>query len=100
MVTGKEPNIIDHDNGMKSDNRFLNLVNTDLQANAQNTKLPNNNTSGIIGVRWYKRHNKWQASISINKKPVHLGYFANKQDAINARKEAEIAHGYHPNHGR
>ena len=31
---------------------------------------------------------------------IFLGYFISKKDAIEARKNAEIKYGFHPNHGR
>ena len=49
-----------------------------------------NNTSGITGVYWKKDRNKWGARIVVNGKCIYLGYFANKEDAIKIRKEAEI----------
>ena len=54
-----------------------------------NSKLPNNNTSGIKGVCWNKNYQKWFAYIKINQKSINLGYFINFDDAVKARKEAE-----------
>jgi len=54
-----------------------------------NSKIPSNNTSGTKGVFWTKKTNKWGAEIGFKGKKIRLGYFKNKQDAINARKEAE-----------
>ena len=48
-----------------------------------------NNTSGTTGVSWDKTYQKWNAYIMLKRKRKNLGYFHNKQDAINARKEAE-----------
>lgn len=53
------------------------------------SKLPKNNTSGIKGVTWDKAKNKWHAQIGFKGKNYHLGRYANKEDAIYARKEAE-----------
>lgn len=52
-------------------------------------KTPKSNTSGIKGVYWIKSRMKWRASIGFKNKNIFLGEFQNKQDAINARKEAE-----------
>ncbi len=52
-------------------------------------KPQSNNTSGVRGVHWNKRLRKWQASIKFKHKPIYLGVFVNKEDAINARKRAE-----------
>lgn len=52
-------------------------------------KKSKNNTSGTKGVYWNKRSKKWYAQIDFKGKRYNLGYFTNKQDAINARKKAE-----------
>ncbi len=48
-----------------------------------------NNTSGVKGVSWNKSTGKWLAHMTFQRKKVLQKNFANKQDAINARKEAE-----------
>ena len=55
-----------------------------------NRPLRNNNTSGITGVSLYKQTNKWRAYIEYNQKYIHLGLFNTKEEAIKARKEAEL----------
>jgi len=52
-------------------------------------KINSNNTSGYKGIYWNKQSKKWTSSLTIKRKTINLGYFSNKQDAINARKEAE-----------
>jgi len=47
------------------------------------------NKSGIKGVFWASRQKRWKASIGFQGKRIHLGYFADIEDAIVARKEAE-----------
>lgn len=47
------------------------------------------NTSGYKGVSYHKKNKKWQASITVNYKRIYLGYFTNKQEAIEARLAAE-----------
>jgi hypothetical protein len=49
-----------------------------------------NNTSGYIGVVYYKRSGKWQAKIVINKKRIYLGSFDTPEGALLARTQAEI----------
>lgn len=53
-------------------------------------KLPSNNTSGILGVRYREDRNKWYAEIQYNKQKINLGSYTEKDDAIKARLEAEI----------
>lgn len=54
-----------------------------------NSQLQTNNTSGVCGVSWNKATGKWIAQIGFKRNKIHLGEFKNKQDAINARIEAE-----------
>ena len=43
---------------------------------SRNTKIiQSNNTSGFRGVLWNKDSKKWQASITVNYKNIHLGLF-------------------------
>jgi len=58
------------------------------------------NTSGTMGVSWYKDRKKWYARISSDDEVIFLGMFDHKEDAIAARKAAEVKYGYHPNHGK
>ena len=37
-----------------------------------------------------KNRNKWIAQITVNYKNIHLGRYENIEDAIKARKEAEV----------
>lgn len=60
---------------------------TDLSKLTQKTY--SNNTSGQKGVSWNKGNKKWQSRIQLKGKNISLGYYDNKQDAINARLEAE-----------
>ena len=48
-----------------------------------------NNTSGCTGVYFDKRTEKWQSYINFRKKRYCLGFFKEKQKAIEARKAAE-----------
>lgn len=52
-------------------------------------KVRNNNTSGKTGVTYYKKRNKWVATIMFQKKKYFLGYYDKKESAIEARKLAE-----------
>jgi hypothetical protein len=97
---GEWPNLVDHINGIKSDNRIVNLRNVTNSENNLNMKLFACNTSGFQGVCWFPQTKRWVARIHFENKSYSLGYFKNKEDAIHARREAEIKFGYHENHGR
>lgn len=90
---------IDHRNHIGTDNRWDNLREVTHAENQKNQTLPVNNTSGVMGVMWHKRAKKWAALIALDGKKHHLGYFTDKQDAIDARAAAEIKYGFHANHG-
>lgn len=82
--------VVDHINHNTLDNRKSNLRICTKYENNKNTRLSKNNTSGTTGVYWNKLKNKWQAGIKVNYKQIHLGYFETKEEAIEARKQAEI----------
>ena len=54
-----------------------------------NTRIKDNNTSGVTGVFLNQRLQKWTAQIVVNQKHIYLGVFIDKKDAIIARKRAE-----------
>lgn len=80
---------IDHINGDKLDNRKKNLRFCTTAENVRNVGLRSNNTSGITGVSYSNREGKWKANIIYNGTFIRLGTFADKENAIKARKEAE-----------
>lgn len=77
-------------NEHKKDNRKSNLVVVEHYKNSQNRSCGKNNTSGVVGVSFNKRDGLWYSYIQVNKKSIGLGYFKEKDDAIKARKEAEV----------
>lgn len=81
---------IDHIDRNPSNNYEANLREATKSQNAMNCKKHSNNTSGVTGVDWHKRSQKWRARISIDGKLIHLGLFKHKKDAIMARRKAEI----------
>jgi len=87
------PNQIDHINGIKTDNRICNLRLATNSQNVANTGVRRSSTTGVTGVSFFSPISKWQAYIDFNKKRTHLGYFDNIDDAILARREAEVIHG-------
>lgn len=101
MVTGAWPTAeIDHINGVRDDNRIVNLRAVTTAENAQNRALRSDNRSGVHGVAWHKNHRKWQVSIKANGRNKHLGLFDDLDAAVAARKAAEVELGFHANHGR
>lgn len=71
------------------DNRKSNLRIVNPTQNVQNSKKSIRNTSGVKGVNWDKKRNKWRVRITIDGKRIELGWFDNKEDAVKVREETE-----------
>lgn len=87
---GYLPKEIDHKNGNRSDNRIENLREATHSQNGKNLSVRKNNNIGVNGIRWDKSRNKWYVSIGLNNKKKYLGRYFVLEDAINARKVAEL----------
>jgi hypothetical protein len=96
---GQWPEFIDHIDGRRDNNRLENLRCVSRAENAKNMRQGSRNRSGVTGVHWDKEGRKWKAVISVQGAPKHIGYFKDLDEARAARREAEIAEGFHPNHG-
>ena len=99
LVTGEDPELIDHINGDRADNRFANLRSVDPVENARNMGMNSTNTSGHTGVFYRKDYGVWIAYIKVRGKSLNLGRFSEKADAVAARAAAEKKFGFHENHG-
>ena len=80
---------VDHINRKKYDCRKSNLRIATRSQNSMNKDLRSNNTSGVTGVNWNKKENKWESRISVNNKAVRLGYYSCFDDAVKARLVGE-----------
>lgn len=86
IPTGYE---VDHVNGVRSDNRIVNLRLVTHKQNMENRHRARvDNISGEKGVQWKERDGKFQAVIGHNGKRVSLGYYLNVNDAVSAYVEA------------
>ena len=86
LIVGK---YYDHQDRNPFNNRKYNLRPANASQNNINKDIRKNNTSRFAGVSFHKGTQKWQATISINKKPIYLGTFDKIEDAIVARLNAE-----------
>lgn len=93
-------NEIDHIDQNPFNNAIDNLRDVSCMSNGQNRPMYDNNKSGHVGVCWHKTKKKWTAQIRVKGVLVNLGDFDDKEKAVLARREAEIDHGFHENHGR
>ena len=101
LMTGSEPlGCVDHINGDGTDNRWCNIRDTSVKNNSRNTRRRKEGIgSGVMGVRWNKKAEKWVAGIHHNGRNVHLGLFVDFDEAVKARKNAEVRYLYSKNHG-
>lgn len=98
-MTGEVPAQCDHINHEKTDNRWINLRHATSSINQKNKSMRHDNKSGFTGVIWNKASKKWLAQIAVDGRYIYLGLFAEIEDAIAARKQANIKHNFHANHG-
>ena len=85
---------VDHINRNKTDNRKSNLRTVTHRENNINKGITRANTSGCTGVSFIKNRNKWYANICVHGRTKGLGFYDEYEDAVKARKEAEIKYGY------
>ncbi|UGO52592.1 HNH endonuclease [Klebsiella phage vB_KpnD_Opt-817] len=90
---------IDHENHIRSDNRIENLRLVTRLDNMKNKSAYSNNKSGVVGVSWSKRKNKWVSQIQHKGKKKMLYEGSSFEYAVAARKAAEAVLKFHANHG-
>ena len=96
---GEWPQVIDHMNGNRKDNRLCNLRSVSASINGRNAKRRADNTSGANGVHYHKARRKWIAYFDADGSRTYLGYFHTKDDALAARKRADAGNGFTARHG-
>lgn len=90
ILTGcNDDALVDHINHNRADNRRRNLRIVNHSQNNMNKAIQKNNTSQHVGVSFNKKSGAWVAFIAKDRKQIHLGSFASKQGAIEARRKAE-----------
>jgi hypothetical protein len=97
---GAWPQLVDHRDHNRSNNRIKNLRSVSKLVNQRNQKMHRTNTSGHTGVAFNIQNGKWFAYIKDRGQQVHLGSFNEIVPAIAARKAAEKRLGYHSSNGK
>ena len=96
LITNKDPGNyeIDHIDGNRQNNAFINLRLANRYENTRNAKTRKDSCSGYKGVHFRKDTKKWRAYIHFNKKRIDLGYFSTPELAHMAYcKAAAELHG-------
>lgn len=84
-MTGEWPKQdVEHRDLNRGNNRWHNLREGSRGDNMANTRIRADNTSGIKGVCWAVREQKWVAKIQKDNRSIFLGYFNSKEEAARA----------------
>lgn len=89
MHHGYLPELLDHIDRNKLNNKIENLRECDKEANSWNRDKQANNTSGYRGVSWNKAAGKWHAYIKIKGKRKHIGLFSTPEEASEAYEKTK-----------
>ncbi len=91
LMTKEQPEQIDHINGNRYDNRWINLRNVNQSINMNNTYKHRDVSSSSTGVSWDKTKNKWRARNPVCKCRF-IGLFKTKKEAVVAVKDMILLH--------
>lgn len=97
MVTGQDPDQVDHLDGVRSNNRWANLRDVDQSQNQRNACIRADNKSGASGVMM--RRGKWFVQIWGEKGRVRTRSFESFDAAVTARDKLASKYGYSKRHG-
>ena len=81
---------IDHERGIKHDNRWKIIKHVSHTCNMQNKKIYKQNSTGFPGVFRDKRYGRFYSYITVNKKRTHLGCYLDPLEAALARLTIEM----------
>lgn len=90
---------VDHIDGVRDDNRWVNLRSATSQENQHNNGgARKNSRSGLVGAAWSSKKKLWRGVIMLARKQHHLGYHATPELAHAAYLKAKDE--LHPTHRR
>ena len=81
--------VADHINRITLDNRKENLRLCSATQNGFNKMKLRNKSSRMIGVSWHKQNEKWEATLTRNRKKIFLGIYPSERMAANAYRFAK-----------
>ena len=95
-----QPTLLDHEDTVRHHNWISNIRKATSSQNVFNSRLQKRSSTGVKGVTFNKREQKYQARVGFAGRHGHIGYFRTLQEAANAVKAArEKYHGEFCNHG-
>ena len=80
-MTGEIPPVVDHINGVRSDNRWINLRAADAALNAENRRNRPRGANPLLGVSWHRGAQKWTCCIQVRGTYKYLGLFVDPEEA-------------------
>lgn len=89
-LMGREYESIDHINRNRLDNRLCNLRGCTVLQNNMNRGTSKSNKTGFKGVVYVKSKNKYVATIGLNNKKIHIGYYDTPEQAFDAYKDKAV----------
>ena len=78
---GYLPDIVDHINGDRYDNRIENLREANTYQNRQNSRIYSTSKSGVKNVYWQANCKKWRVTMHINGKKHYFGMYTDLEEA-------------------
>lgn len=107
-MTGQWPDVIDHKNRIRDDNRWENLRDASVYENHRNTGITDKNTSGVKGISWKPRDKAWEAGVRCGDQYLRRQFQVSTFGGIEQARLAaaswvvstrDMAHGEYANHG-
>jgi len=92
--------VVDHIDGDGLNNRPDNLRAVTPSVNKRNSVKKCNNTSGVTGVWFDKRHQKWCVRVWLDGNRINLGRYHDKENAAKAAEDFYRENGFTDRHGK
>ena len=89
LISPQEGYEVDHVNRLRFDNRRANLKLCTRSENQYNRNIQANNTSGLVGVSYNKKHKNWRGQLK-HKQVQYCEAFSTKLDAAIYRRRLEL----------
>lgn len=91
-VHGYIPQLIDHIDGNRLNNKISNLREATYAENAYNSKIRSDNKSGVRCVSWDKARKSWEVRIKIDGKLKHFGNYKDLDEAAKVAEKVRKEH--------